>query len=99
MTGKSVATVAFDLDSLTLGEMMAAEDASGRDITELVRRSASRRILAVFVHQLRTSGQPPSWRSLSDLKLLDALPSDSGSSQDGESMGSSPLDKGISPTS
>lgn len=91
--------IQLDIDSLTLGEMMEAEDASGQDIAQLLARSGHRRTLAVFVHQLRSSGKPPDWKSLGSLKVRGSLPSDSASSPDGGSMASGPLEQGISPTS
>jgi hypothetical protein len=75
----------LDIDSLTLGEMMAAEEASGSDITQLLGRTAHRRVLALFVHRLRSSGQPPKWNELASLRLRDAALSRSATSPDGDS--------------
>jgi hypothetical protein len=80
-----VIQIPFDLDSLTLGEMIAAEDASGKDISQLWLRSGHRRMLAVFVHQLRISGVPPSWSDVANLRLHDVPPLTSDFSPDGDS--------------
>lgn len=63
--------IEFDLDSLTLGEGLAAEDASGLDLSRLMSSSAHRLMLVLFVHRLRTSGQPPNWQELGSQRLLD----------------------------
>lgn len=72
--------ITLDLDSLTLGELFAAEEASGQDASRLLKSSAARRLLAVFVQRLRTSGEPPKWTELTSLRLLDASSSTSDSS-------------------
>lgn len=77
-----MAAVTFDLDTLTLGELAAAEQASGLDTSALLSRTAQRMLLAVFVSQLRSSGQAPSWNDLQNLRLLDARSSLSGSAPD-----------------
>lgn len=74
--------VALDLDTLTLGELAAAEKASGEDASVLLARSAHRRILAVFVQRLRSSGQPPNWNELASLRLSDVSSSNSDSQPD-----------------
>jgi hypothetical protein len=77
--------VELDLDTLTLGELAAAEKASGEDGTTLLSRSAHRRILVVFVQRLRSSGTPPSWSELAGLRVsevsssrLDSSPASRG---------------------
>jgi hypothetical protein len=79
--------ITLDVDTLTLGEMMAVEDASGKDITQLLSRTTGRRMLALFVHQLRNSDSLPRWSELGRLKVHDELPSSSDSSPDGGSTG------------
>ncbi len=64
--------ITIDPDSLTLGELAAAETASGLDISVLLSRSAHRLMLMVFVHRLRSSGKPPTWSELGSLRLHDA---------------------------
>ena len=76
----------FDLDTLTLGELVAAETASGVDSSVLLSRSAHRRMLAVFVLRLRSSGSVPNWHELGSLRLLDLHNSESHSSPDGPSQ-------------
>lgn len=78
-------TVKLDLESLTLGEILAAEDASGRDISRLLTTSGGRRLLSLFVHRLRTSGNAPEWHELTSLRLLDASPGPSPSPADSPS--------------
>lgn len=63
--------VRIDIDSLTLGELAAAEKASGLDSALLLSKSAHRRLLTVFVHRLRSSGKEPQWSELENLRLLD----------------------------
>lgn len=67
-------TVALDLESLTLGEIIAAEDASGKDIGRLLATSGHRRALAVFVQRSRSSGSAPDWHEITSLRLLDVSP-------------------------
>ena len=76
-----MATLTFDLDSLTLGELAAAETASGLDTSDLLGKSAHRLLLAVFVQRLRSSGSAPNWQELGNLKVRDAQSSISGSQQ------------------
>jgi hypothetical protein len=73
--------VRFDLETLTLGEVIAAEEASGQDIGALLATSGRRRVLAVFVQRLRSSGEAPPWQELLGLRLLDAFPGRSPSPQ------------------
>ena len=77
MTGKEQIT--FDVDTLTLGELAAAETASGLDSSILLSRSAHRLLLVVFVQRLRSSGKPPSWQDVESLRLQDARSSTSDS--------------------
>lgn len=67
----AIETVKLDLETLTLGEILAAEDASGRDISRLLNTSGGRRLLSLFVHRLRTSGNASDWHELTSLRLLD----------------------------
>jgi len=69
--------VTFDLGTLTLGEAAEAERQSGMPISTMTSSPMTLRMLALFVHGLRTSEQPPLWSDLSSLRLLDALPSKS----------------------
>ena len=80
-----MADVTFDLDSLTLGELAEAEEASGKDGSQLLGKSGLRRMLAVFVLEYRSSGQPPSWSSIASRRLLDGLSSRSASPVDNPS--------------
>ena len=59
---------ALDIATLTLGEMSEAEAQSGRSFDGLLRGRATRKLLALFIHEQRTSGKPRSWQELSDLK-------------------------------
>lgn len=71
--------VTLDITTLTLGEAAAAEIASGATIQQLAKGRATLRLLAMFVHELRTSAAPRSWSELSNLRLLDASSSTSQS--------------------
>ncbi len=61
----------FDIESLTLGECLAAEEASGKDLASLIGSTTGRLLLAVFVSRLRNSDEMPSWQELTHLRLLD----------------------------
>jgi hypothetical protein len=74
-TADEYAEVTFSLPTLTLGEAAAAEAATGQSIQALLRAPSSRRILAMFVHELRSSATPRSWHELSSLRLLDVTSS------------------------
>lgn len=77
-----MADITFDIETLTLGELAAAETASGLDSSILLSRTGHRLLLGVFVHRLRSSGKPPSWQELGNLKVLDARSSSLDSPQD-----------------
>ena len=62
--------IEFDPESVTLGELASAAEASGLPISKLTS-SAYSLLLAVFVVRLRNSGQPPSWQEITNLRLLD----------------------------
>lgn len=81
--------VEFDPESMTLGEVLAAERASGEDFQTLLRTTAGRLALGVFVQRLRSSGRPPSWSELTSLRLLDVSSSLSGFGPDSPSPKSS----------
>ena len=78
--------ITFDVNTLTLGEMAAAETASGLDSSILLARSAHRLLLVVFVQRLRSSGRPPTWSELGSLRLQDAQSSISDSPLDSPSQ-------------
>ena len=86
-------TISFDVTTMTMGELLAVEEASGltgQDIlSSFGRPSTLRLMVAVFVQRLRTSGQPPSWKSLTDLPILDALSGQPPSGEDNPSPKSS----------
>ena len=81
--------ITFDLSTLTLREAAEAERQSGWTIGEIVKSRTAMRILAVFVDGLRNSERPRSWSEVSDLRLLDALPSTSRVQKDAASETSS----------
>lgn len=65
-------TITLDIRTLTLGELAEIERQSGRDATALlVAGRATRRLVALFVHELRSSEKPRSWQELANLRLLD----------------------------
>ena len=62
---------ALDVGTLTLGEMAEAEMQSGRSFQTLLTAGyATRKLLALWVHERRTSAQPRSWHELSALRPL-----------------------------
>jgi len=62
----------FDMETLTLGELAAVERASGLSATVLMKGAVSKMLVALYVHRLRNSDEPPSWRELESLRVLDA---------------------------
>ena len=79
----AAAVITLDVSTLTLGEMSEAEIQSGRSFEKLLGGRATRRLLALWVHEQRTSAQPRNWRDLSNLRLSDVPSSTSPSSSDG----------------
>lgn len=71
-----MAVVELDIESLTLGECLAAEEASGKDLQKLVSTTSGRLLLAVFVQRLRSSKSVPDWQELTNLRLLDTSSGD-----------------------
>lgn len=67
--------VTLDLTTLTMGEAGLAERESGLPLSAMLASPMTRRLLALFVHISRTSGEPPKWSALSNLRLLDVSPS------------------------
>ena len=79
-----VGEIQLDLDNLTLGEMELVERASGRSFDSLLSAGrATRKILAVFLHESRSYDWPLSpqeqWQLAKSRRLSDALFSDSPS--------------------
>lgn len=89
--------VQINLETITLGEVAAAEMASGLDASALVGTKTYRLLLGVFVNDLRTrdvrasesSARPRSWHELTSRRLIDASHSISPSRPDGPSPTSS----------
>jgi hypothetical protein len=75
----------IDAATITLGEVAAAERASGLDFTDLLARRASRLIFALWLVEWRRSGKPPSWQEIADRPLAVVRSSVSPPSQDGRS--------------
>lgn len=77
-TEPQLTAVDLDLRTLTLGELAEVEMASGKTAAELWRSRLARRMMAVYIVQLRahrrspSSVPPPSWSDLSDRRLIDA---------------------------
>lgn len=75
-----LASLTLDLNEITLGEMEEIERASGRDFLALFRAgSASRRLIALFLNEYRSSGEPPSWHEIRGRRPLAARSSTSAS--------------------
>lgn len=83
------ANITLDISTLTLGEAMAAEDASGKTLQQLAR-GVSLRMLALYVHGLRTYEPPPSWQELTSLRIRDVSRSTSQATSGGASRTSNP---------
>lgn len=78
-------TITLDVTTLTLGEAADAEIASGLTLQQMLRSQAARKLLALYVHELRSSGRKRNWQELSTLRLLDGSSSISQSAQVGAS--------------
>jgi hypothetical protein len=78
-------TITLDVATITLGEAADAEIASGLTLQQMLRSQAARKLLALYVHELRSSGPKRNWRELSTLRLLDGSSSTSPSEPDGVS--------------
>ena len=77
--------VTLDLATLTMGEIARAEVASGMTLQQLLASPMAKKLMAVFVHELRNYVKPRSWQELSNLRLLDGSSSISHPSPDGVS--------------
>ena len=64
-------TVTLDISTLTLGEAAQAEIESGLTLQQMIKSSAARKLLALYVVELRSSGRKRTWSELSNLRLLD----------------------------
>jgi len=82
---KPLAEITLDVTTLTLGEGASAEMASGMTLQEMMRSPMARKLLAVYVHELRNSESARSWQELSNLRLLDGLSSTPQSDSGGAS--------------
>lgn len=76
-------TLTLDLGSITLGEMAAIEYASGRSFDRLLTGAVSRRLIALYLREWRSSGVEPSWSEISSLRPLASGSSTSPSEPDG----------------
>lgn len=76
--------ITLDIDTLTMGEAVAVEQASGLPIEKL-SKGASLRMMALYVHGLRTYDVPPSWSELANLGALAVVSSRSRASSGGPS--------------
>jgi hypothetical protein len=78
------ATLTLDLEAVTIGEMAAIEAASGRDFLRLLSAgAASRRLIALYLIELRHSEPRRSWSELSSLRPLGSGSLTSPSRRDG----------------
>lgn len=74
--------ITLDISTLTLGEAVKVEQASGLSI-EQMSRGASLRMMALYIHGLRTFDVAPSWSELESLGALAVVSSRSRPSSDG----------------
>lgn len=84
-----VEDIEFDVATLTMGELAAAEVSSGLPVSELLKSGVNQAILAVFVSRLRNSGKRPNWSELASRSLVEWQYSVSPSSPDSPSVKSS----------
>lgn len=74
------AALTIELETVTIGEMAAIEAASGRDFLRLLSSgAATRRLIALYLIELRHSEPRRSWSELSSLRPLANGPSTSPS--------------------
>lgn len=78
-----LATLTLDLGSITLGEMAAIEYASGRDFNRMLKGQVTRRLVALYLREWRSTGHEPNWNELSSLRPLDSGSSSSVSASAG----------------
>jgi hypothetical protein len=76
-------SITLDIQTLTLGELAEAERQSGLSFQVLIKGRANLILLALFVHELRSSENARSWQELSNLTLRDASSSIQRSPSDG----------------
>jgi hypothetical protein len=64
-------SLTIDLNEITIGEMAAIEAASGQDFMKLLTAGkASRRLIALYLRECKSSGPRRSWSELSNLRPL-----------------------------
>lgn len=68
---RDAGTITLEVSTLTLGEAGAAERASGLELTQILESKSLTRVLAVYVHALRSSEHAPSWQEVCNLRLVD----------------------------
>lgn len=78
----------LDLDTITFGEMLAVELASGTDFSVLIRRQTGRRLIALYLTALHEHGTVPNWSELTSRRVLESLSSTSPSDSNGTSEAS-----------
>jgi hypothetical protein len=81
--------IRFDVYSLTLGETLQIERASGQDILKLLATTSGQLLVAVYVQRLRSLGSAPDWQELINLPLLSTSSGRSRSTQGNRSTKSS----------
>ena len=82
-------TVTFNIDTLTLGELAAAEEASGLSAAKLLSISSYRVALVVMTSLSRRGDDVPSWQELMSRKVVEGSSLTSPSSADSPSPTSS----------
>ena len=78
---------AFNIESLTMGELAAAQEASGLTSVQLI--GPYRLMLAAFVLHLRNSGERLNWQELASRRILDISSGPQPSPADSQSPKSS----------
>ncbi len=75
----------FNIESLTLGELAAAEEASGLSATKLLSINSYRVALVVMTSLSRRGDDVPSWSELMNRRVVDGSSLTSPSSADSQS--------------
>lgn len=76
----------FDLESITIGEMLEVEIASHLEFGDLVRSRTGTMMIVLFLRHLRAHGQPLEWSQIASLPLRDSYKLVSVSKPDGPSQ-------------
>ena len=60
----------FNVETITVGELLAVEEASGKDSTKLLTTKLGRTVIVLFLQALRQHGNEPEWSGAREWALL-----------------------------